>query len=162
MASDRPVCVTVIGWGTIAVATLAVFSGVMGTAMSSIMPEAPPRTGAPESIDFVFAHFEVFAFAQALVGVLLVFAGRSLLRLRKWASRVIETVAWLLLLYAVVFTFYFGRESVTAFSEATNPIPLGFVVTMGVMTVFSLAFWAVPLILTIRNLRSKRVRDVLV
>jgi hypothetical protein len=157
--SDRPVCLTVIGWGTIAVAILMVFSGAMGLATSSLIPDTPdmPSRGGPAG--FVFKHFVAFSGLQAALGFVLIFAGRSLLRLRRWASRLIEVVAWLLLVHAIAFTLYFAYEMLAGTSEAP---PVAFIVMMGFFMLFTLAFWGIPLILTIRNLRSQRVRDVLV
>jgi hypothetical protein len=93
MTSKRPVCLTVIGWGTIAVAILMMFSGVMGLVAFSLMPDAPEGPAGEGPVDFVFEHFAVISGFQAALGVVLILAGRSLLRLRRWASRLIEAVA---------------------------------------------------------------------
>jgi hypothetical protein len=113
-------------------------------------------------MDFVFDNFAVFASLQAGVAVLLIFAGRGLLLLQRWAARVIEGVAWLVLVYAVVFTGYFAYELFTAMSEAPQSAnPVAFMVMMSIFMAFTLAFWGVPLVLAIRSLRSERVRGIL-
>ncbi len=161
MAGDRPVCLTVIGWGTIAVATLAIFSGVMSAIMFSTIEADFRSARGPQPRGFLFDNFALLSVLQALVGILLVFAGRGLLSLRRWASTVIEGVSWLALVYAVGFSAYFLFDFVGSSSESSRPIPTSFIVVMGMGVFFTLVFWGVPLGLTIWNLRSKRVRDVL-
>jgi len=151
----------VIGWGTIAVATLAVFSGVMSTVVFSTIEADFRSVRTPQPMGFLFDNFVLLSVLQAVAGILLVFAGRGLLGLRRWASRVVEGTSWLGLVYGVGFTAYFLFDFVGSLSESTRPIPTSFVVTMGVGVVFTLVFWGLPLVLTIRSLRSKRVRDVL-
>jgi hypothetical protein len=160
---DRPVCVTVIGWGTIALAVLMVFSGLMALYISASFGDRAFPPGERDLFDFVFDHFGIFAALQAVLGLLLVQAGRSLLRLRRWAANVIQAVAWLFLAYMLLFALAFLREMLAAMPKAPlSSHPMESLAFVSVMAVFTLAFYGVPLTLVIRNLRSDHVRSLLV
>jgi len=161
VASERPVCVTVIGWGTMAVALLMAFSGMMAALGSLAMPDLDPERTRQIPMHFVFAHFALFATAQVGVAALLLFAGRALLQGRRWAARVVEVAAWLGLAYLVLGMAWFAWELRAGLSEAPRLPDAPFVAMVVLVGVFTVFFWGTPLVLTIRSLRSDRVREAL-
>ena len=161
MAEDRPVCTIVIGWGAIAVAVLMAFSGAMAMFAKFTIGDLPESGTQATGVDFVFKHFEAFAALQVCCAVLLFAAGRALLSLRRWASRVIEGVAWLGLVFLILEVLWFIQEFRGAVISASRPPDASFVGMMVAMMAFIVLFWSTPLILTIRSLRSERVQRVL-
>ncbi len=161
MTNERPVCVTVIGWGAIVVAVFLAFCGAMGGAMWVATREEAAGRAASASGDFVFEHFGVIATLQVVAGLVLVVAGRGLLRLRRSASGVVQAVAWLGLGYLAVAVVYTVVELHRAAAESSRPAPLLFIVMMVATSAFVVVVWTTPLVLSIRSLRSERVRGAL-
>ena len=108
-----------IGWGTIVLAVLMGFSGVMAGFMVLSMPDAVPQP-ARTPTDFIFEHFLALVVMQVVLAVVLLVAGRSLLRHQKWAARVSEAAAWLGLLYLLGVIGIFVYEFDMATSEAPH------------------------------------------
>ncbi len=150
----RPTAVSVIGWGAIVAGVLMFFGGVMACPIASTMPSEPlrPSTGPEDSVDFVFRNVLYFGLAQIGLAVVVVLAGRALLRLRKWGSRVIQVFAAFLIAYAAVFLVYFAVEFRRALAGADKAPPIGFVMMMGVTLVFTLLLWLTPTVLTLYHL----------
>jgi hypothetical protein len=161
VTTERPVCTIVIGWGTIAMAVLMAFAGVMALLASVQLGDLPDMQARGTGIDFLFRHFSVVAGMQICVAVLLLVAGRALLSLRRWAARVIEVVAWLGLLYALVFSVWFIQEFRGAMAHAPKGPDTAFLIMMVAGSTFTLLFWSTPLVITIRSLRKEDVRRVL-
>jgi hypothetical protein len=153
---SRPTVVSVIGWGAIVVGILMFFSGGMAALAASMMPPEGPVSPMPSRgpIDFVFENVLYFGLAQMGLVIVIVMAGRALLRLRKWGAQVIQAFAAFLIVYAAVFAVYFAIEFRHQLSSAEKSPPVGFVLMMGLTTVFTLVFWMTPTLLTIYHLRK--------
>jgi hypothetical protein len=154
--SPRPTALSVIGWGSIVVGILMFFSGGMAALSSSMIPSGPARSSPspPGGMDFVFRNFLYFGLGQMGLSVVIVMAGKALLRFRRWGSIVIQAFAGLLLAYATVFTIYFAVDMQRSFSDAAKSPPTAFLAMMSVMLLFNLLFWATPTVLTIYHLRK--------
>jgi len=152
------VCVTVIGWGSIAVAAFVGFCGIMLMVMSVTTPDEVTAQGSSTPSDFVFAHLGIVAGVQMAVAAILAMAGRGLLHSRRWASRVVQVIAWLSLAYMGLGMALFALEWRTAAAESPRSPDVVFVVMAVATSAFVVIFWSTPLILAIRSLRTERVQ----
>ncbi|HEY8180980.1 MAG TPA: hypothetical protein VII32_01985 [Thermoanaerobaculia bacterium] len=83
--APRNNAITLIGWIYIAFGILAAFGGLVGVLMSLLMP---------------IPHFvSLIAAVQLIAGSAMIAGGKAFLRLRAWARTLLETLAWLGLLY---------------------------------------------------------------
>jgi hypothetical protein len=153
---SRPTVVSVIGWGAVVVGILMFFSGGMAALAASMMPSEQPVSpmSSRGPIDFAFQNVLYFGLAQMALAIVIVMAGRALLRLRKWGGQVIQAFAAFLIVYAAVFAVYFVIEFRHQLSSTGKSPPVGFVLMMGLTAVFTLLFWLTPTLLTIYHLRK--------
>lgn len=108
---ERPQPVTVIGWVWIVIGILRVLASVFGllawkfgglretlagsgpSFLSAFVPAVPLR--------LAFHNFAAALVLQLATGVLFLYAGAGLLRLRAWARSVIEIVCWIAFVFVV-------------------------------------------------------------
>ncbi len=136
----RPRAVSVIAYGTVAI-------GVFVLCVSSALPfvdDRPPHTFTEAAAGWALA-------------ICVILTGRALLRLRRWASLLIEALAAVFFLVASIlgaFAILIGID----FARVGSPHALQ-LATPGIVVAL---VYAVPSFLTVRSLRSVRLRGLLV
>jgi hypothetical protein len=88
-AAPRNHAITLIGWVYIAFGILAALGGVIVLLMTLLM-----------AVPYFFA---LIAATQLIVGAAMIAGGTAFLGLRAWARTLLETLAWLGLLYNIAF-----------------------------------------------------------
>jgi hypothetical protein len=167
---ERPTSLTVIGWLAVGLGSLGVLGGLMGLAVSLLVPEMHD-VGTQDTADIpapvgimsdVFPYFWVLATVQLLAAALLIVAGIGLLRLKAWARTAIEVLAWLGLAYNLGFGV-FWLWSLAAMSEGMpkDAGPAAVVPTMMVSGIVMIVAFSVPLVIVIRVLRGTNVREAI-
>jgi hypothetical protein len=106
--NQRPTCITVIGWFWVISGGLACF-GAIGAVFSFVMigkmSQAHPE--ALQNMSAIFRFIPVLAPVQVGVGILGIVSGINFLKLKPWARAIVEVLAWLLLLYVLLFGIWF-------------------------------------------------------
>ena len=136
----RPRAVTVVGYATFAIGVFVLCVSLV----SPFMDDRPQHTFADTA-------------AGCALGLFVIVTGRALLRLRKWASLVIEIVAALFLLFSGVFgafVIWIGIASVRS-----GGLHAARMLTPGIALA---VVYAVTSFLTMRSLRKVRLRGLLV
>ncbi|MDP3543404.1 MAG: hypothetical protein Q8T11_13125 [Elusimicrobiota bacterium] len=147
----RPTCVTVIGWAWIIIGGLMCFSAIMGF-IASVMMRMQPQ--GSDALPDIVRIFPILAVLQVAIGALGIFSGISLLKLRPWSRRTLETLTWLLIL----FTAGCGVTMLV-------PITMGHLNQFGIFSailgLFTISVYGVPLGIMVKYLRSDAVKDAL-
>lgn len=171
LTNKRPPLVTVIGWIFIIFSILMILGGVMGLTVYSFMLKAGGGNIPPVSedmpalfkvISIVFQNFGLLVFLQIIFAVFMLIAGIQFLRLQAWAKTALEAISWL----GLAFTIGFGILWVDMVSSL--PVKEGTTVPRDMIDVFGAAagitimiVWAVPIIVIIRLLRGKTVKEAI-
>jgi hypothetical protein len=143
--APRDNAITLIGWVYIAFGILAAFGGLVGVLISLLMP---------------IPHFvPLIAAVQLIAGSAMIAGGKAFLRLRAWARTLLETLAWLGLLYNVaggVLWIWFLMPMFRASSRDAWMLPT--MTAIGLLT--NIAFCA-ALVYIISVLRGSNVRSAI-
>ena len=170
---QRPTSVTVIGWLYIGFGILGLLSGVLFTAMSFLMrstmtgaqmpPPSPDEPAFFRLMTSMFDWFWLFGVAQVVVMSLMIWSGAAFLRLRAWARTVVEIIAWLGLTYNVGFgvlwclTLLSMTQNVPRDSTYVSAFPW-IMLAMGIVMIIA---FSIPLVVIIRVVRGRVVRDAI-
>lgn len=158
--TDRPTCVTVIGWFWIVVGGLTVLSGIMGLVVMPLVLSRMRQTPFPSGVEipWVFRHLISLSLLQLVVAAVLITAGIQLLRLRPWARTVLEIAAWLSLAYILGLGAFMG---INIWGFPAVGMPTQEKVIASVMGTIVIALYSGTFGLIIRFLRSRRVREAM-
>lgn len=95
--------ITVIGSLSLALGTLAAFGGLTGLLVSLVMPVSSASRLQQLGGMALPSLFRLIAAVQLVAGGAMIVGGGAFLRLRAWARTLLETLAWLGLLYNITF-----------------------------------------------------------
>ena len=184
----RPTAVVVLGWGWGIVGGLMCVSGCLAVAVTSVMNSMAPGGFPPKGGTFppqfapmmvIFEYFQILLVLQLLLGGAIVWTAVHFMKLREWARRGLLVFSALGLLYIVSFSIYWmsmwqtltsGALTQLSDTHAAHPphplppqvVPPEWFSSLGiVMGVFNMITFSLPLILSIRALRGKTVRDAI-
>jgi hypothetical protein len=152
-AKNRPTCVTVIGWVWIILGTLMCFFGLIGFAFVQL--DRLPGAGIlmrTEHLLFV-RIFPFLVILQLVIAILAIVSGINFLMLKSWARSFLEAVSWLFILFTI---FLYVVIVIQCFMEPSN-----FDYMCPIIAFFALAFYAVPMGIVLKFLRSKRVKETM-
>jgi hypothetical protein len=152
----RPTSITFIGWMFIASALLVILLGVKGFADFTIKKQAD--WGVPSGL---------IAMVQGVLAIFVIIVSIQFLSLRRWARTALEVITWLGLAYVVGFGIFALIEWITTGSRiwvseggASGPLSW-FGIFLAVMISVVTICCAVPLVVIIKFLRGKTIREVL-
>lgn len=175
LAKKRPTSVTVIGWIYIAVAALMILVGAMSFMSFTAIRDMEGKgfrividnLAAPfKAISAIFQYFDLLAVSQILLGIFLVIASIEFLELHAWARTALEILSWLGLILVVGSGIFWVICWISITASASMPggtarLPgMSNLVGLAVGTAIT-AVWALPLIVVIKFLRGKTIRDAL-
>ena len=135
----RPKAISVIGYATFALGVFVLCLALLAPLLNTEQPDHP----------------YIDAALGCVIACLIISTGRALLRLRRWASFVIEGVAVVILLFLVVFGVGLGG---IALQWLRGGMPTGTMLTVGGSLIL---LYGVPLTFTVVTLRRARLRGVL-
>lgn len=162
--------VTVIGWLFVGFGALALLGGVFGAivSLSFPFPDEPAAKMADAPLPFqvmsrLFGYFWLLAAVQIVVAIAMIWSGAAFLRLRPWGRTVIEGITRMALVYNLAFGAFWIWLVAAMWSEA----PAGADAATIVFPVFisfgavMIAAFSVPMVVILRVLRGRTVRDAL-
>ena len=140
---------------------------VMFTFMKYSQGFSPPLEEAPGAFGVVailFKHFDLLALFQINLAVFIIIASIYFLKLHAWARTALEVVSWLGLTYIVGFGIFWLTAWISASvsmsgGKAPSSESLVFGIFGAVMGVVVIAVYATPLIVIIKFLRGKTIRE---
>ncbi len=158
----RPTGITITAW-------LWIVMGGFAYMMISKAGPLPPASGDMpadfKTISYLFQYFGVFILLQGVFALIAIWAGVSLLRLKRWARTTIEVLSWIALLYTVgfgIFWVYMWISMTNTMPQHGGPIDSGPFQWLGAaMGTIITAIFAVPLWIMIRYLRGAEVRTAI-
>ena len=168
---QRPTSVSVIAWVYIGFGILGLLGGILGTAASLLMTSTFESAQRPEVspddpilfrlMSSMFHYFWLFGVLQLIVAVLMIWSGVAFLRLRAWARTVVETLAWLGLAYNLGFGFLWCMTLVSMTDQMPEEAGAfaAFPIIMLVMGIVMILAFSVPLVVIIRVVRGRTVRE---
>jgi len=151
----RPTCVTVIGWAWIIIGGLMLFGSVMALIGSSMMTQLAQ---SDEPAPFFIKIFPSIAIIEMGFGILGIVSGIHFLKLKASARSALELLTWLLLILILGFMVFWFFNWLTFPSQNSPP---GFRIMGIVMGVINTAIFAVPLIIMLKYLRGRKVKDAI-
>jgi hypothetical protein len=165
----KPSSVAVIAWSyillalfVILVSGLSVFGSQYVNQQIETMPneilESFPGMG------FIMQHSGFLLILQTICAIFMLVAGIEFLRLRAWARTAVEILTWLCIVFAVIIVLFFIMtwlnitSQMMTFEDNSGTSSALTVLGIGVGMVLMVLF-VIPLLMIIRTLRGKAVRD---
>jgi hypothetical protein len=165
----RPAGIAAIAWLWIAGGILLLISALLTWAVLSLFESALPVAGASGSLPVEFdllsmlqSQAGVLVWTQVAMGVVSIYAGAGLLKLRAWARTAIEVLTWLSLVYVLGNGVYFSYtwESIVADLAKQLMVDSDALRITGYVTVATVTVvFAVPFGFMLKYLRSSLVRQ---
>src|SRR5712691_9938189 len=144
-AAPRNHAITLIGWVYIAFGIPAALGGMIGLLMTLVI-----------AVQYFFAPI---AATQLVVGTAMIAGGTAFLRLRAWARTLLETLAWLGLLYNIAFAVLWVGFLMPKFHvPSRDALKLPAMTALGLM--INIAF-CTALVFIISTLRGPAVRSAI-
>ncbi len=168
----KPKTVNVIGWTFTIFAVLLVLSGTMGLWLSYLFNKMPSLYEEVllelpvmlKSNVHLIESIELFAILQIVFGIFILLISIYFLKLYYWARIALEIVCWVGLVFTIIFCVLavfisFGARTLIA----DRPLPSidATYLLIVVNVVISLLF-IIPVIILIRILRSKIIKDAFI
>lgn len=143
---ERPASIAVIGWIFIIAAVVAIFSSITNF------------------MGFTFTKYDFLEVLQIAFAIFVLIASIKFLKLRAWARGVLEVICWSGLIYmgALVASFIFYWMNMTSNitpGEGMPVLPPMFGIFGAVTGAVEMGIWSVSLIVIIKFLRGKAVRE---
>jgi hypothetical protein len=165
----KPASIAVIAWSYIVLALFVLLvSGVsiFGSQYVNQQMETMPNEILESfpGMGFVIQHSGLLLILQTIVAIFMLIAGIEFLRLRAWARTAVEILTWLCVVFAVTIVLFFIMtwinmvSQMMAFEDNGGTLSMLTVVGIGVGLVLMVLF-VIPLLMMIRALRGKAVRD---
>lgn len=158
VAADIPLPVKIIGWLSIAVATLLIILG--GKGLNAYGAWAPPEEAyleEPPSKLMVFLTYGLLPIVQLCLGVLALIFSSQYLKLRAWARDCLEKTCWagfaVALIYEITMFVLYVRKSSSGAGFGYYAVG---VIDMLLMT----ALWSAPILVAVRFLREQKGSDI--
>lgn len=164
----KPASIALIGWMFIVFAILLILSGAMGflvvgliKTMPEILEEMPnDLLGYLNSMPMIFQNLEFLSILQIAFAVIILVTSTYFLKFRTWARTGLEVICWCGLVASAGFSvlMIFGTIETMSASAECRTLPVsGFILI--VLNIVLTVLFAFPIILIIRSLRGKTMRQ---
>ena len=173
--NPRPALLTVIGWCFIALACVAIVSGIFSLLSFAWMNRAIKNTPEllnelPQQYQIIYSFIKLIYIVivfQVLLSIFILLIGVEFLKMRAWARTGLEFINWFAILISTELGFFsiviwiLGKAGVLMKLTAVAP-PHLFDLTTPVFVILSWVLAVIPLYLVNRVIRRKEIRELFI